>query len=109
MAIQRTQTFEDTGSELIPNHALMQVMRLEVVVPIGRLARAERAWSTQPAPVGPLNRVLVAGLDARWAGYRDLDLYFGNGNIATARRAVAELKRSAAILDRWQTAVAHLR
>jgi Zn-dependent protease with chaperone function len=92
----------------VPNPLLMREMRSHVVAPMSQLARAVPRWSAQPAPIGPLNRILVAGVRQRLAAYQHIADFYGSGDLAAEQQAIGELQRSQVTLNRWEAGMAQL-
>ena len=105
---QKAAIFAVTGSSLVPDTALMRVMFTDVVEPAQGLKQVVASYSSEPAPVKPVNKELVAGVQERIQSWTDTADYYGNGDIRLKQQAAAELRSSDALLSHWEAATAAL-
>ena len=105
---QKAAMFMDTGSSTVPDIALMRVTLTDVVEPTQQLEQLAATYSSEPAPVGPVNQELVAGLQERIRSWTDTADYYGNGDTRLEQRAAAELRSSDTLLRNWEAAAAAL-
>jgi hypothetical protein len=105
---QKAAMFMDTGSSTVPDIALMRVTLTDVVEPAQQLEQLAATYSSEPAPVGPVNHELVAGLQERIRSWTDTADYYGNGDARLEQRAAAELRSSDTLLSHWEAAAAAL-
>jgi hypothetical protein len=100
--------FTISGSSLVPDTGLMRVTWTDVVEPAQRLEQVAVTYSSEPAPVGPVNKELVAGVQERIRSWIDTADYYGSGDIRLEQRAAAELRSSDALLSHWEADTAAL-
>jgi hypothetical protein len=105
---QKAALFMSTGSSSVPDTALMRVTWTDVIEPAQRLEQLAASYSSEPAPVGPVNEELVAGVQERIRSWTDTADYYGNGDIRLEQRAAAELRSSDTLLSHWEAATAAL-